>query len=161
MATAEYYNSLPMKRMGSGALFFDSARRILIVKPSYKDVWEIPGGVVEYNESPRKAAEREIQEELNLSKHLSNLLCVDYQDPYDIKTESLMFIFDGGILSDEEIKSIKLDSKELLEFRFVTADEASKLLSPVLARRTQQSVAAKTQSSGVYLENRELVSDSK
>jgi len=33
--------------MGSGTLFFDSAGRILIVKPSYKDVWEIPGGVVE------------------------------------------------------------------------------------------------------------------
>jgi len=47
MATPDYYKSLPMKRMGSGALFFDSAGRILIVKPSYKDVWEIPGGVVE------------------------------------------------------------------------------------------------------------------
>jgi 8-oxo-dGTP diphosphatase len=159
MATTEYYKSLPMKRMGSGVLFNDSSGNVLIVKPSYKDVWEVPGGVVENNESPRKAAEREIQEETGLFKHLSKLLCVDYQDQNDIKTESLMFIFDGGILSDEEIKSIKLDGKEIVEFRFVTLNETSKLLSPILARRIQQAVTAKKQESGVYLENRELISD--
>ncbi len=159
MATEEYFKSLPTKRMGAGALFSDTRGNILIVKPSYKDSWEVPGGVVENNESPRKAAEREIQEEIGLEKHLSQLLCVDYQDAFGIKTESLMFIFDGGVLSDAEIKSIKLDEKELTEFRFVSIDEASKLLTPVLARRIQQAVIAKAQKSGVYLENRELVSD--
>lgn len=157
MATPEYYKLLPMKRMGSGVLFTDLGGNILILKPSYKDGWEVPGGVVELNESPRKAAEREIQEELDLSKSLTKLLCVDYQDPSDVKTESLMFIFDGGILSDDEIKSIKLDGKELLEFRLVSVDDAGKLLSPVLARRIQQAVIAKAQGRGVYLENRELV----
>lgn len=83
MATPEYYKSLPMKRMGSGALFSDGQDRILIVKPTYKEVWEIPGGVVELNESPRKAAEREVKEELRITKHLSKLLCVDYQNPYN------------------------------------------------------------------------------
>lgn len=157
MATAEYYKTRPMKRMGAGALFTDSKGDILIVKPSYKDGWEVPGGVVELNESPRKAVEREILEEIGLDKHITRLLCVDYQDPYDIKTESLMFIFDGGILSDDEIKSIKLDRKELIEFRLVSVDEASKLLNPVLARRIQQAVIAKARGGGVYLENRELV----
>lgn len=157
MATAEYYKSLPMKRMGSGALFFDSAGNVLIVKPSYKDNWEIPGGVVENNESPRRAAEREIKEELDLSKSLSKLLCVDYQDPYDIKTESLMFIFDGRILSADEIASIKLDGKELVEFKLAPLDEACKLLSPVLVRRVQEAVNAKAQGGAVYLENRELI----
>lgn len=157
MATAEYYKSLPMKRMGAGALFFDSEGRVLIVKPSYKEVWEIPGGVVENNESPRKAAEREIQEELGLSKYLSKLLCVDYQDPHDIKTESLMFVFDGGSLTIDDIDSIKLDGKELIEYRFATVEEASTLLSPALARRVQQAINAKKQERGLYLENRELV----
>ncbi len=157
MATEEYYKTRPMKRMGAGALFIDSNGNILIVKPSYKDVWEVPGGVVELNESPRKTAEREIKEEIGLDKKLSKLLCVDYQDPYDIKTESLMFIFDGGILSQDDIASIKLDGKELVEFKLAPLDEACKLLSPVLARRIQQAVLAKTQNTAVYLENRELV----
>jgi 8-oxo-dGTP pyrophosphatase MutT (NUDIX family) len=157
MPTPEYYRSLPMKRMGAGAIFFDSVGKILIVKPSYKDGWEVPGGVVEDNESPRKAAEREILEELGLPKHLSTLLCVDYQDANGMKTESLMFIFDGGVLSDDEIKCIKLDGKELIEFRFVKIEEASKLLIPPIARRIEQAVQAKAQKNGVYLENRELI----
>lgn len=146
-----------MKRMGAGALFADSKGDILIVKPSYKDVWEVPGGVVELNESPRKTAEREIKEEIGLDKKLSKLLCVDYQDPYDIKTESLMFIFDGGILSQDDIASIELDGKEVVEFKLAPLDEACKLLSPVLARRIEQAVIAKTQNTAVYLENRELI----
>ena len=161
MTTSEYYKSLPTKRMGSGALFYNSIGHILIVKPSYKDFWEVPGGVVENNESPRKAAEREIQEEIGLSKHLSQLLCIDYQDPLEIKTESLMFIFDGGTLSDEEIKSIKLDGKELVDFRFSKIEEASELLNPILARRIQQAALAKTKRNTAYLENRELIPDTK
>ena len=157
MATEEYYKTRPMKRMGAGALFAFSLGDILIVKPSYKDVWEVPGGVVELNESPRKTAEREIKEEIGLDKKLSKLLCVDYQDPYDIKTESLMFIFDGGILSQDDIASIELDGKEVVEFKLAPLDEACKLLSPVLARRIEQAVIAKTQNTAVYLENRELI----
>lgn len=157
MATPEYYKSLPAKRMGSGALFFDAKGKILFVKPSYKDVWEIPGGVVELNESPRKAAEREIKEEIGLDKKTGTLLCVDYQDPYDIKTESLMFIFDGGVLSEGEISSLKLDGKELVEFKFATTNEMKGQLNPVLLRRVEQAVLAKESNTGVYLENRELV----
>ena len=40
----DYYKNLPRKRMGSGALFFNSKDEALIVKPNYKDHWEIPGG---------------------------------------------------------------------------------------------------------------------
>lgn len=158
MATLEYYESLPKKRMGSGALFFDADGRFLIVKPTYKDVWEIPGGVVETNESPRRAVEREVEEEIGLRKKITKLLCVDYQDPLGEKSESLMFIFDGGILSVDEIGSIRLDSKEISEFRFVTEDDALNLLIPVLARRVQQALSAKVQDGGVYLENREQLS---
>lgn len=157
MATAEYYQSLPAKRMGSGALFFNSEGKVLIVKPTYKDTWEIPGGVVEKNESPRNAALREVKEELGLNKNLGHILCVDYQDPYGIKSESLMFIFDGQVLTNEEIQLIILETKELSEYRFVTVAEASTLLSPILARRVEQAIKARASNKSVYLENRELV----
>jgi 8-oxo-dGTP diphosphatase len=35
----------PMKYVSAGALFFDEQGRLLIVKPTYKDGWEIPGGI--------------------------------------------------------------------------------------------------------------------
>lgn len=41
-------------------LFFDKNWRILLLEPTYKDNWEIPGGIIEENESPKEACEREI-----------------------------------------------------------------------------------------------------
>ena len=38
-----YHQSLPKKRISAGCLFFDRSRRLLIVKPTYKEGWEIPG----------------------------------------------------------------------------------------------------------------------
>jgi 8-oxo-dGTP pyrophosphatase MutT (NUDIX family) len=43
----DYTATLPRKRMGAAVLFTDPEGRILIVEPTYKDYWEIPGGVVE------------------------------------------------------------------------------------------------------------------
>ncbi|MEO0768780.1 MAG: NUDIX hydrolase [Cyanobacteria bacterium J06649_4] len=47
--------------MGAGGLFFDSEGRLLILKPTYRNDWLIPGGVVEANESPRHACMREVR----------------------------------------------------------------------------------------------------
>jgi hypothetical protein len=38
--------------MAAGILFRDDRGRVLLVEPSYKPNWEIPGGVVEADESP-------------------------------------------------------------------------------------------------------------
>ncbi|WP_405495010.1 NUDIX domain-containing protein [Nocardia sp. NBC_00511] len=78
---AEYVAALPRKRMGAGALFVDELDRVLLVEPTYKDYWELPGGVVEANESPLAAAVREIDEELGLTVTLGRLLAVDWVPP--------------------------------------------------------------------------------
>jgi len=155
-SSAEFYKSLPKKRMASGALFFDASGKLLVLRTTYKETWEIPGGVVEDDESPREAVEREIKEEIGLSKHFTKLMCVDYQHAEESRTESLMFIFDGGILNDEDLNSIKVDAGEIAEFRFVTSDEALQLCGPRLGRRIQNIMAVKDTGSFLYLENREL-----
>ena len=43
--TVVFHRSLPMKRMGAGAVIRDLDGNVLIVKPTYKDGWELPGGV--------------------------------------------------------------------------------------------------------------------
>ena len=49
-------------RVAAGVLFRDVEGRILLVKPSYKEGWDIPGGYVEPGESPKQAAAREVRE---------------------------------------------------------------------------------------------------
>lgn len=49
----KYSDTLPKKYMASGALLFNEAGELLILHPTYKDRWEIVGGIVEANESPR------------------------------------------------------------------------------------------------------------
>jgi hypothetical protein len=55
---ADYTATLPTKRMGAGLLITDDVGRVLLVEPTYKSEWEIPGGAVEANESPYCAARR-------------------------------------------------------------------------------------------------------
>lgn len=158
MATLEHYKSLPKKRMGAGALFRNAKGEILVLRTTYKEFCEIPGGVVEDGESPRECCEREIKEEIGLDRKMTKLLCMDYQHADDGKTESIMFIFDGGVLSDADIAAIKLDPKEISEIIFAPISEARNLLPlKTLGRRAEHALAAALKGSFIYLENREPI----
>jgi 8-oxo-dGTP pyrophosphatase MutT (NUDIX family) len=61
--SAAYYSNLPTKQVGVGCIFLDENSRVLIVNPTYKDGWELPGGVVERDESPLEACRREVAED--------------------------------------------------------------------------------------------------
>ena len=54
---------LPAIPVSAGALIFDRAGRLLILKPTYKTGWTIPGGVMEADgETPWEACRREVRE---------------------------------------------------------------------------------------------------
>jgi ADP-ribose pyrophosphatase YjhB (NUDIX family) len=152
----EYYKSLPKKRMASGILFFDEIGNILLVKPSYKNYWSIPGGVIEENESPRLAAEREVREEINLSVTLNRLLCVDYIEDRE-KGENIQFVFYGGTLSQEDILKIKLQSDELEAYQFIDPGDAVPLLGVRLAKRFPACLSALKNNTVLYLENGRVI----
>ena len=48
------------KVMAAAALIQNDLGALLIVKPNYRDGWLLPGGMVELNESPKRACQREI-----------------------------------------------------------------------------------------------------
>lgn len=147
-----FYQSLPSKRMAAGVLFINNQEQILLVEPTYKSVWEIPGGTVEINESPRQGAEREILEELGLSCSLQQLLCLDYVPEDPNHTESLQFIFWGGLLSPEQIAQIQLPAGELRSFEFKALDQIESFLQPRLYRRILQAWQALQSKQFKYLE---------
>ncbi len=156
-SSKDYTESLPKKRMGAGCLFFDQHGNVMLVKPAYKPGWEIPGGSVEKNESPKQCCQREVKEELGLERKVGKLLVVDYNDETEEGTESLMFIFDGGLLTSSEITSIKLCQDELSEFRFFTAGTLPSDMVFALRNRVLMAWQQKTQDLDVYLENQEII----
>ena len=127
--------TLPMKYLSAGALFFDEQGRLLLVKPTYKEGWEIPGGIVEHDESPKRACLREIKEELGLDVTLGPLLVIDYLSRRDRPSDSLQMVFLGGTLSPSTIEAIVLPVAELSEYRFLQPDAALVLLPGPLRLR--------------------------
>ena len=129
MSAEEYYSNLPKKHVGASVLVFNKNKQLLIVKPTYKEGWSMPGGGVELDESPQTAASRETKEEIGLDLRDITLICVNYTSAQGIKPETLQFVFYGGTLETNEINKIILDKNENSEFRFVEISEASLLLN--------------------------------
>lgn len=154
-----YQQTLPKKRISAGCLFFDKKQRLLIVNPTYKDSWEIPGGTVERNESPRHAVIREIAEELGLDCPPVRLLCVDYSSESDKRTESLQFIFLGPVLTADLIAAIQLPVEELSEYRLLEPQKAIKMLSGKLGRRVRHCLDVINRQETLYLEEQQPVNN--
>jgi len=155
--TTDFTATLPRKRMGAGVLLTDEVGRALLVEPTYKDYWEIPGGVVEADESPYAAVVRELKEELGLPMRPGRLLVTDWVPPRPDRTEGLMMVYDGGILTPEQTAQIRLPAEELRSWAWCTAQEANERLSQLLARRIAAATRARTEGTTAYLENGYLV----
>lgn len=154
---ARYLASLPRKRMGAGVLITDERGRALLVEPTYKPYWEIPGGTVEADESPHAAARRELAEELGLRLAVGRMLVTDWVAPRSHRTEGLMLIFDGGVLTPAQAEDIRVPAAELRGWAWCTPREAAERLSGLLARRLAAALRARAGGGAVYLENgREL-----
>ena len=147
-----FQETLPKKRISGGCLFFDEEGQLLVVNPTYKDTWEIPGGVVEKNESPREAVIREVAEELGLICQPERLLCVDYSGETERRTESLQFLFLGPLLTADMIAVIRLPREELSEFRFLPPKKGIKLLNKKLRRRVRNCLQVLDSEETLYLE---------
>ncbi|WP_405775717.1 NUDIX domain-containing protein [Streptomyces sp. NBC_00859] len=150
---SEYDRALSRKRAAAGVLFFDSSGRVMIVDPVYKECWEIPGGAVEKDESPRAGARREVREELGLDIEPGRLLSVDWTAPRAERSEGIAMLFDGGELSGEQLEAVRLQPEELRAFEFASKDQLERRLIPVLARRVKASIDARRRATTVYLEN--------
>lgn len=139
--------------MAADCLFTDQANRLLVLKPSYKSTWDMPGGVVERDESPRLAAQREVLEEIGLFIEPGSLLAVDWIPQSGDFTEIVAFLFDGGVLTPADIDRIVLQPTEVTSSRFVTLDEAAHLLDPEQFARVTAGFKNRGTQEAVYLEN--------
>ena len=144
--------AMPKKRMASGALIMNRAGEVLLVNPTYRKEWLIPGGIVEQDESPIEGCKREVMEELGVSIDLGRLLSLDYMPSSSEGTEALHFVFWGGVWGDEEIRRITLCNVELSEFRFFAVAELGEYLPSALNVRLQAAIGVLEGECLAYLE---------
>ncbi|MEV6775158.1 NUDIX hydrolase [Streptomyces syringium] len=152
MTQTDHKKHMARPRMAAGALFFDEQGRVLLVRPSYKPKWEIPGGYIEAGESPLAACRREVEEELGITPAIGSLLVVDWA-PNETEGDKVLYVFDGGLLGPEAVGAIKVDAEELLAAEFHPVEAVDQLLIPRLARRVRHAVAARQQAHPLYLEH--------
>lgn len=148
----EYVSLLPKKQVGTAVLFFNSKNELLVVKPNYREGWLVPGGAADEDESPLQCALRETREETGLSLSMLQLVGIYFSHKKGVYTDSLKFIFYGGILNEDQMASIKLETEELDEYKFLSLEDALPLLSSSLQKCIPQSVEAIKNNTVSYIE---------
>jgi 8-oxo-dGTP diphosphatase len=151
---------VPAIPASSGALIFDDDRRLLILKPTYKKGWTIPGGIMEADgETPWEACQREVREETGLRVEQARLACVDFRRPRPARPGrperpgGMRFLFDCGTVG-AKLGSLRLQEEEIAESRLLPLPEALPLLSKPVRRRVRATTRALGRgTTAVYLED--------
>lgn len=142
---------LPAIPASAGALIFDRSGRLLILKPTYKSGWTIPGGVMEADgETPWQACQREVREECGIELNGGRLACVDFRRPRPGSPGGIRFLFDCGSFEDSCLAAITVQAEEISEHRLAALPEALELLRRPIRRRVKAAISAKAL---IYLED--------
>ena len=107
---------------------------------------------MEPGESPAAALRREIAEELATALPVGALQAVDWA-PHPAVGDKLLFVFDGGVLSRDDVGAIRVDGAEISEFAFRARSELDAALIPRPARHVHAAIDARSSGQTAYLEH--------
>ena len=133
---------LPRKRAIAQMLVRDTEGRVLMCSLTYKQDWDLPGGVVEVNEAPHLAVSREVEEELSLDIAAGRLVLTDWLPPWSGWDDAVCLVFDGGVHDPTLAERIVPQAKEIREARFCTLTEVHNLCADFTARRIDSALRA-------------------
>lgn len=104
---------LPTKRVIAQGLIRNNANEILLCELTYKQEWDLPGGVVDPHESPAQALTREIREEMEVEMAPRSLVAVNWLPSWRGWDDAMLCVFDLGI-DDQVIARARLEPRELV-----------------------------------------------
>ncbi len=98
----------PLFQVFAVAVIFNVNREILLVKSTYQRFhpWGLPGGSLEYGESPEDATLREVREETGLDIEIEKLLLVKTWKPDRVGLYYLCRIADGKFHPSDEVSEM-------------------------------------------------------
>jgi len=95
----------PLFQVFVAAVVFDEQDRVLLVKTTYNRAhpWGVPGGSLEYGETPEDAVVREVWEETSLKVEIDRFLFVKTWIPDRVGMYYICHIEDGEFTPSEEV----------------------------------------------------------
>ncbi|EFG64242.1 PE-PGRS family protein [Streptomyces sp. SPB074] len=122
-------------------LIRDAYGRVLLVEPTYKDGWDLPGGMLE-DEEPAHAAVREVREELGIEVFAGRLLVEDTVPRGRWGRSIVARIYAGHPPHTVRAETLRLDPGEIAAAEFVDEEEALLRVPEDLAKRLAAAFAA-------------------
>lgn len=141
----DWLASLPRVLAATVVLVTDEAGRVLLVQQGYRPPptnWALVGGGLDDDEPPRVGTRREVLEEIALNIDIGRLLAVDWHPATD-RPPLVVYVFDGGVLTGDRIKRIRLLDGELTRYGFFTLEEARPLLRESAYREIETALAVR------------------
>ena len=144
---------LPRKRAISQLLLRDPDDRVLLCQLTYKQDWDLPGGVVEVGESPHLAVGREVEEELGLVVPPGPLLLTDWLPPWGGWDDALCLVFDGGVHDPAILDDVVKQVREIRSVAFCTPSEVAARCADFTARRIASALGNVHGTAPAYVES--------
>ncbi|MGB3761937.1 MAG: NUDIX hydrolase [Ornithinimicrobium sp.] len=129
--------TLPTKRVIAQGLIRNDRGDVLMCQLTYKQEWDLPGGVVDPHESPAGALAREITEELGVEVQAGSLLAIDWLPPYRQWDDAVLLVFDLGVHPDLPARA-RLQPTEIAGLHWCDTPEVQRRAAPYVARLLAQ-----------------------
>ena len=124
---------LPTKRVIAQGIIRNDAGEILMCELTYKQEWDLPGGVVDPHESPAHAVSREVREELQVEMSPRSLVAVNWLPSWRGWDDAMLCVFDLGV-DDQLIARAQLEPRELRSLHWCTLDDVERRAAPYVTR---------------------------
>lgn len=144
---------LPRKRAIGQMLLRDPAGRVLLCQLTYKRDWDLPGGVLENEESPRVGAQRELTEELGLEVEAGRLLLTDWLPAWGGWDDAVCLVFDGGVHDPAVLGQLRFQPREIRSAEFCDPKQVAARAADFTARRIAAALASLTGEGPTYSES--------
>jgi 8-oxo-dGTP diphosphatase len=137
-------------KSAAGILFLRYPQNVLMVQTSYRQHWDLPGGMIEEGETPVEAAIRECKEELGIVTIPKRLLTQQFlRQPNGDILSFWIFLGDAHSVTD-----ILVDGEEVVDAEWCDHRTRSQrtMTAPILRKRIDDALTAVRTGDTIYRE---------